>query len=151
MVRRMKKRVANPLTLVAHRWPRWQLFASPSFIQKSNSLYDKHTKSYTGTAHWTKENTWFETLHGTVPSGDAHPTTHGNTIGLIFLWNHIFRTEFGWDLLAEEFRVRRGGNYRYPVRIKFCGDDGIFMGSMNVLVYIRDIVIPRYFVTEGVA
>lgn len=119
-------------------------------IERSNALYDKHIRSYNGTSSWTKENTWFEILHGTVASGDAHPTTHGNTIGLIFLWNHIFKTELGWDLLAEEFRTLEGAVYQFPIRFKFCGDDGIFMGSMNILIYIRDVMLQRYFITDGV-
>lgn len=84
-----------------------------------------------------------------MPSGDSFPTTHGNTIGLIILWNYIFYREFGWNMLLEEINVLEGGKYRLPVRINFCGDDTILTGSRLVLCYVKENLLPAYFITEA--
>lgn len=115
----------------------------------SKKLFQKHARKYSGAGQWKPENVFFEILKGTVPSGDSFPTTHGNTIGLIILWNYIFYRAFGWNMLMEEIRVLEGGTYSLPCRINFCGDDTILVGRRVVLFYIKEHLIPAYFITDG--
>jgi hypothetical protein len=89
-------------------------------------------------------------LHGTVPSGDSFPTTHGNTIGLMTLWNYIIKQEYGWDLMMEELKTRDDPmTYGLPLRFNFCGDDTIFTGPNVILKHLSEVVLPQYFVTDG--
>ena len=90
-----------------------------------------------------------EIVNGGVQSGDSFPTTHGNTWGLMALWNHILILTFGWDLIAEERKFYMGLGYDLPIRFKFCGDDTLFTGPKFILEHIRDVVIPQFFITDA--
>lgn len=51
---------------------------------------------------------FFEIVNGTVASGDSFPTTHGNTIGLIKLWDKIIYDVLGESMLIAEFMHQTG-------------------------------------------
>ena len=149
MFDKMSRRIRNHDTIVMQNLAGWRTHASTELQQRSDKLHDRFMRYFEGKREGNKSKFFFEKLRGTVSSGDAHPTTHGNTIGLIFLWAYIIQEEFGWDIIEEELNASNGQDYTLPIRVNFCGDDGIFTTCKAVGRYIQDIILPNYFVTEN--
>lgn len=103
----------------------------------SDELFNTYKTKYAGSASWSPNDIFMEVLYGTVPSGDSFPTTHGNTMGLIMLWDYIFFTELGVSLIDHELAAKQGKDYTLPIRICFCGDDAKFYSVNFFLEYLR--------------
>ena len=77
----MRKRILNHNTIVMHKIDGWREYANDRLTKSSDQLHERYMKKFSGQINGDKSKYFFETLRGTVSSGDAHPTTHGNTIG----------------------------------------------------------------------